>query len=354
MKRILSLFLTLAMSMAVLTACGTGGASVSTAANAGSGGAASGDSGYDTLHITAAHGAAESTTVHKAWLKFKELVEAGSGGAVTVDIYPNQQMGGDSECIASCQQGNLTMDSPSTSPLAAFDPTMNTFETPFLFSDRDTVYSVLDSDAGQEVLDSLEASGLKGLGYFENGFRELTCNKEINSLADLKGLKIRVMENDVQMAMWKAMGANPTPMAFGDIYTALQQKTVDAQENPLELINNTKFYEVQDHVYMTNHIYTAYVVFMNLDTWNSLNSKTQDLIQDCVKQATDYQRGICKQAEQDCMDAINASGSSKVYEVSDDLHNEMVQACSSVYDMVKKLAGNDITEKIYAAAGFNG
>ena len=355
MKKFLSLILVLGLSATLLAGCGgsktDAPASDGDSSNASTDAAA--DAGYNKLNIIAAHGAAETTSENASFLKFKELIEEKSGGNVTVDLYPNQQLGGDREYTEAATQGNVTMGGPSTANIAPFVPALNAFETPFLFSDRETVYKALDSDAGKALLDSLESAGLKGLGYFENGSRHLTCNKDINSLADLKGLKIRVMENEVHLAIWTALGANPGPLAFGELYTALQQKAFDAQENPAELIYNTKFYEVQDHVYKTSHIYTPYIVYMNLDTWNSLNEQTQALVQECMDEAVQYCRQICEENEQKCFDAINESGKSTVYEISPELRTEMINACSGVYDLVKEKAGGTYAEDLWAAAGFD-
>ena len=353
MKKFLSLILVLGLSASLMAGCG--GGQEETPADEGSGDGAADASGYTTLNIIAAHGAAETTSENLSFLKFEELIEERSGGAVTVDLYPNQQLGGDREYTEAATQGNVTMGGPSTANIAPFVPALNAFETPFLFSDRETVYAALDSDAGQALLDSLESAGLKGLGYFENGFRHLTCNKDINPLADLNGLKIRVMENEIHLAIWTALGANPGPLAFGELYTALQQKSFDAQENPAELIYNTKFYEVQDHVYLTSHIYTPYIIYMNLDAWNSLNAQTQELVQECMDEAVAYCREICEENEQACFDAINDSGVSKTYEVSDELHQEMVDACTNagIYDMVIEKAGGTYAQDLWAAAGFS-
>lgn len=372
--KILSLALALTMSAALLAGCGggssSGGASAPAASSGGSSApaasssapaastdsapveAASGD--FNEVTIIAAHGAAETTSENLSFLKFEELVEGKSGGKVQVELYPNQQMGGDREYTEAGTQGNIQMGGPSTANIAPFDPALNAFETPFLFSDRETVYKALDSAAGKALLDSLEVCGLKGLGYYENGFRHLTCNKDINSLADLSGLKIRVMENEVHLAIWNSLGANPGPLAFGELYTALQQKSFDAQENPAELIYNTKFYEVQDHVYKTGHIYTPYIIWINLDFWNSLNADTQALIQECMDESVQYCREICEANEAACFDNISSSGKSTVYEVSDELHQAMVEACAKggVYDMVKEKAGGTYAEDLWAAANF--
>lgn len=352
MKKFLSLILVLGLSATLLAGCG--GSNGSSSNTGDSGDAESNESGYDTLNIIAAHGATEAVAEHAAFVKFKELVEERSGGSVTVDIYPNQQLGGDREYTESCVQGNVTMGGPSTAAIAALCPSLNAFETPFLFSDYETARATMKSDAGKALLASMESAGLKGLGYFENGFRNLTCNKEINTLADMKGLKIRVMENEIHLAIWTALGTNPSPLAFGELYTALQQGAFDAEENPLEQIYNTKFQEVQDHVYLTQHIYTPYVVYMNLDIWNGLNEQTQQLIQECMDEAVEYNYTLCDENNQKCIDGINNSGMSQVYEVSDELHQEMVQACTDagVYDKIIEAAGGTYAQDLWAAAGF--
>lgn len=309
---------------------------------------------YDSLTISAASGFTEYVSSHQAWLKFEEIVEERSGGAIQVELYPNQQLGGDREFTEACAQGNVTMGSPSSSPVAAFCPAMNVLDSPFIYPSREKAYEALDSEAGQAILNSLESANLKGLGFFENGFRNLTCNREITTLADMAGLKIRVMENDTHMAIWRALGANPSPLAFGELYTALQQGAFDAEENPMEQIYNTKFQEVQDHIYLTNHVYTPYIVFMNLDIWNGLNEATQELIQTAVDEAVAFQRELCVINEQECIDKINATNYSHVYEVSDELRAEMIAACAPVYDMVRELAGEELTNNFYAACGFEG
>ena len=352
MKKRLALVLAALATMAMLAGCG-GDTSTDNGGDASTGGADG--EGYTSLQIIAAHGAAENTSENESFLKFKELIEERSGGAVTLDLYPNQQLGGDREYTEAATQGNVTMGGPSTANIAPFVPALNAFETPFMFSDRETVYAALDSDAGQALLDSLESAGLKGLGYYENGFRHLTTNKDINSVADLSGLKIRVMENEIHLAIWQALGANPSPLAFGELYSALQQGAFDAQENPAELIYNTRFYEVNDHVYLTSHIYTPYIIYMNLAAWNSLNAETQALVQECMDESVAYCREICEANEQACLDAINESGMSQTYEVSEELHNEMVQACKDggVYDLVIEKSGGTYAQDLWAAAGFD-
>ena len=354
MKKFVSLLLVLGLSATLLAGCGgkkeEAPAETPNAPEA----SAPADEGYTKLNIIAAHGSTETVAQHTSYVFLKEQLEERSGGAITMDIYPNQQLGGDREYTEACVQGNVTMGAPSTSAITAFVPALNAFDTPFLFSDYETARATLQSEAGQALLDSLESVGLKGLGYFENGFRNLTCNKEIKSMADLKGLKIRVMESELHIGIWTALGANPAPLAFGELYTALQQKSFDAQENPLEQIFNNKLHEVQDHVYLTQHIYTPYIVYMNLDVWNGLNEKTQALIMECVEEAEKNNYAACDANNQKCIDGINDSGKSHVYEVEQALLDEMVAACADggIYDMVKENAGGTYAEDLWAAAGF--
>ena len=309
---------------------------------------------YTETTITWAHGAAETTSMHLAVLEFERLLEERSGGAVQVDVFPNQQLGGDREYTEAGTQGNVDMGSPTSSNIAGFIPSLNVLDAPFVVTDRDKMYEVLDGEFGKAVLDSMQTANLQGIGFLENGFRCLTTNKEIKALSDMSGVKIRVMENDLHMTIWKSVGANPSPLAFGELYTALQQKTFDAQENPLELIYNTKFYEVQPYVYLTNHIYSAYLCWMNLDKWNSLNADTQALVLECMRGAEAYQRDMCRQAEQDCRDAIDASGVSHVYEVDPALLAEIQSAVAPAYEMVREAVGDELVDAYFAAAGFKG
>ncbi len=371
MKKTLALILTFCMILA-LTACGGSSSGGSSSDGSSSGGSAGGDTGsssgadtgsgnagsgdeYTPIEIILAHGCTETTAEHASFQLFEELVEERSGGAVSVNIYPNQQLGGDREYTEAAVQGNVTMGGPSTSNMASFVPALNAFDAPFIFSDYETVYKALDSDAGKALLDSLEVAGLKGLGYFENGFRNLTINGEVNHLSDLKGLKIRTMENEVHLAIWQALGANPGPLAFGELYTALQQGSFDAQENPLEQIYNNKFWEVNDHVYLTQHVYTPYIIYMNLDAWNGLNEATQNLIQECIDEAVEHNRALCAENNKLCTEGINSSGKSQVYEVSDELLQEMIDACNAagIYDTVIEKSGGTYAQDFFAAAGFS-
>ncbi len=302
------------------------------------------EAGSDVIKITIGHGVPETTAEQAGFLKFKELIEAESNGRFAVEIFPNQQLGGDRELTESVQLGNLTITGPSSAPLASFDNAFFVLDLPFLFADREEVYRVLDGEAGKKLLGTLDQYNLKGLGFMENGFRNVTnSRKEIKSPDDLKGLKIRTMENELHLAAWKQLGANPTPMAFGEVFTALQQKTVDGQENPFELIASNKFYEVQDYISATRHIYSPYVVVINKQFYEGLSESDQALINSTMKRAIDFQREEAKKAEGKSLEIILASGT-KVTELSKAEIDLFREKLIPVRSKVKEKAGAEIVD----------
>jgi tripartite ATP-independent transporter DctP family solute receptor len=288
------------------------------------------------------HGAPESTAVHSGWLKFKELVDARSNGEIIVEIYGNQQIGGDRELTEATQLGNITGCSVSTANAAPFNADFFVFDTPFLFRDRAHVYSTLDGEPGKVMLKSCEKVNIKGFGWMENGFRNLTNSRRpIHLPKDLEGIKLRVMENPIQLAAWKALGANPTPMAFGEVFTALQQKTVDGQENPMELIFNNKFYEVNRYVTITNHIYSPYVCLLNLDFWNELKPEQQQLLQTALDETVGYHRSLVTKSAEDAEAAIRKHGNEFVDLTPEELAQFKSQV-ASVLPMIKERVSPEV------------
>ncbi|HUH40301.1 MAG TPA: TRAP transporter substrate-binding protein [Castellaniella sp.] len=296
--------------------------------------------------LKAAHSSATTSTGHKA-LEFmaKELAQR-TDGRVTMEIFPSSQLGSEREAVESIQLGNLDMAFVSSAVLGAFNPEFFALDIPFLFKDREGVYRVLDGQIGLGLLDSLNAVGIKGLGYWENGFRQLTNNvRPIRSPKDLEGMKMRTMENEVHIAAWKAVGANPAPLAFGELFTALQQGTFDAQEGPINLFYDMKFYEVQKFISRTNHVYSPWPVLINPDVYNSLSEGDRKVLDTVVKEATTYQRQLAQEADEKAAAAM--TGVQII-----DLTPEELLAFSSrmgpIVDMVKKKIGPKVVEAIQA------
>lgn len=332
MKKLLSISLIVILVVTMLAGCGASNESNEPEVN------------QETVEIKVGHGNPESNAIHEGWLKFKEIVEEKSGGNIEVKIYPNGQLGGDRELIEALQMGNVTMSSPSSAPLASFDKSFFVLDIPFLFKDREQVYSTLDGKAGKELLGSLESYNIKGLAFMENGFRNLTNSKiGVRTPEDLDGLKIRTMENEIHLAAWTLLGANPTPMAFGELFTALQQKTVDGQENPFELIYSVKFHEVQDYISKTQHIYSPYVIIINKDFYEGLSDANKKIIDEAVVEATNYQREIAKQKDLESEEAIKAAGV-EVLDLTNEEKGMFKDKLVPLFDQVKEKAGAEIVD----------
>ena len=275
-------------------------------------------------------GGVTSMNAKDAVVKFIELVEEYSGGTITCVDFPDNQLGNDEQRWEMTQTGECDISIGSTSSVASSYNDFYIFDTPYLFLSRDEAFDVgFASEAGQAIIAGVEEMGLKGLALWENGFRNVTTNnKEVNSLADLKGLKLRTMDNAIHLAAWKAMGANPTPMAFSEVFTALQQGTVDGQENPYGIIVGNKFEEVEKFAVETRHSFTPYYVVMNLDKWNSMTPEQQDAVTKAMAEATQFEKEQSAKYEQEDVGVIEAAGC-KVIKLSDEALAEFKAAADS-------------------------
>ncbi|WP_333871331.1 TRAP transporter substrate-binding protein [Desulforamulus putei] len=321
---------------------------------AGCGGSSGGEEkksagGDGTYTIKIGSPVVETHPAHNGFLKFIELVEKNSNGKIKAELHANGVLGGDRELTEAVQMGTVTMTLSSTSPVANFEKSFYLFDLPFLFPDRETAYKVLDGPIGQKLLDNLASQGIKGLGYWENGFRHITNSKRsINKLEDIKGLKLRTMENQLHMAAWKQLGANPTPMAFGEVFTALQQGTVDGQENPLALIDSNKFYEANKYLTLSGHIYTPFVIMMNKKFFDELPQDLQKVVLDAVKEAGQYQRDLMKQQEEKSLKVIKDAGC-VVNELPAEEKAKMVEALKPVYDKgAEMMGGRQLIDELMA------
>lgn len=275
-------------------------------------GSESGSSGGDgdTTTLKLAHSGSETHQYHIAAKKFKNLVNEKTNGKVTIEIHPNATLGSESEVIEQVMGGSVDMTTVAAdSALTNTIPEMNVFGIPYLFEDRDHVYGVLDGEIGDELLGLAADKNMKGLGYWEVGFRHLTNNKrEIMKPEDVKGLKIRVQPAPVWKTHMKALGASPTPVAFNELYSALDQGVVDGQENPLPTIDSMKFYEVQKNVALTAHTYSPAVVLINDGVWEGISEENQKAVQSAVAETTEYQRQFLADKEQKIKDKLKENG----------------------------------------------
>ncbi|MGE4485516.1 MAG: TRAP transporter substrate-binding protein [Oscillospiraceae bacterium] len=282
-----------------------------------------------TFEIRLGHCVADEHPYNQGALKFAQLVSEGTGGAVIVDVFGNSQLGAERDMVEGLQLGTVDMCLISTAPLSGFTSEFHAFDLPYLLTTPEQARGVCDSEIGQKMLDTLSAQGIKGLVYYENGFRNLTNSKHpIVEPGDLEGLKVRTMENEIMMYTFSVMDADPTPIAFNELYTALQQKTIDAQENPYALIYSTKLYEAQTYLSISEHFYAPAPLLMAQTLWDSLPAEYQDVIMQAAAESRDYERDLLDQWNSELIGKLEELG----MEVNEIDRDAFVEATKPVYD----------------------
>lgn len=331
MKKLITL---LVITLITLSACGRPSTNTSTSS--------SGEE-QDQYTINLAYLVSEEQSTHLAAKTFKETLEEESDGRLKVELFPNGQLyPSDREAIEAVQLGNIEMTIPAVAPLASFNKKFMVFDLPFLFNDHEAAYRALDGDLGDKLLAELESNDMKGLVFAENGFRHMSNNKgPIEGIANLKGLKYRTLENPVHTDTFKAFGANASPFAFGELYTALQQNTYEAMESPISLYYTNKFYEVQDYLTLTSHVYAATILLMNNDFYNSLPDDLQELVQTASEEYRTEQREIAQKQDVEFLKKLQEEGM-KVNELTEEQRNEFKDATQSVYDKYVTEIGEDL------------
>lgn len=261
------------------------------------------------VRLKLGHVAQPSHPFHTGALKLAELAKQYSNGELIIDVFPASQIGNERDLIEGARLGTIDMLLTSTAPVMGFEKRFGVLDMPFIFRDVQHAHKVLDGEVGKQLFAALEPKGLKGLAWFENGFRDITNSKhEIKTVEDLKGLKIRTMENPVHIAYFKKLGAVPQPMAFGELYPALEKKVVDGQENPIGAIVSGRFYEVQKYTSLTGHVYSGVPVLMSLKRFNSLSKAQQDALQRAAKEAAEFERSQLANQDKEGLELLRKSG----------------------------------------------
>ena len=291
------------------------------------------------------HGANEQYHMHRALLHFEEQVEAGSNGEIDVQIFPSSQMGPDREMIEGVQAGVLEMAVSPSSFFAGWDPAFAVIELPYMYASKDIALDVLNGGAGDQMLGRLSDQGLVGLGWLENGLRHVTNNvRPIESPEDLQGVKLRTMKVPAHVATFKALGANPTPMNFGEVYSALQQGVIDGQENPVALIDSQRFYEVQKHVSLTGHVFTVYIPVISEAFFSGLSAEHQQLLRDAMASAESYQQDLVNSEETGQLQKIREAGVNVV-----DLTSKQRQVFSNQTESVRAAYRDEVGSDVFDA-----
>jgi tripartite ATP-independent transporter DctP family solute receptor len=270
------------------------------------------DSGVKVLKV--AHGLPEQHPVHQALEEMARIVESKSGGRMKLSLFPNEQLGSQIQCLEQAQIGTLAIAKVSTGPVGTFVPVYQVFSLPYLFRDEDHFWRVLDGEIGKDLLRRIEKrgdgspSGLHGLAYFDSGSRSFYTQREVRTPADLKGLKLRTMSDPVAMDMVSALGASPTPIAFGELYSALKSGTVDgAENNPPSMLTN-RHHEVCKHYLLNRHSSIPDVLVMSRSVWETLGPEEQRWISEAATEAGAFQRKAWKAETEKAIEELRQAG----------------------------------------------
>ena len=338
MKKVIALGLIARMAMS-LAACGSSGTTTTTAAQSettatsSSSGSSSDAAGDPEVNITFAHADAPDGSVNGEGAKmFKQLVEEKSGGSIIVDIYPSAQLGSVSEVIASVQNNSVDMTNISTSFLSNFCPEVGVFDMPFLFEDYAHVWEAEDGELGDTLGEKLKAVNINPEFWNGFGFRNVTTSKNrvLNSIDDFKGLRIRIQPSDIQKEIFSALGADPAPIDWGELYTALQQGTVDAEENPFIQIYSSNIFEVNPVIYKTEHEWGGAVCITSNGLREKLTYNQKAVFDECIEEIKPQWRKLVQDMNDDAVKGLEEKGC----EYKDDVFDkaELQEKVQSVYD----------------------
>jgi tripartite ATP-independent transporter DctP family solute receptor len=264
--------------------------------------------------------------------KFADLVAQKSGGKMTMSIYPSAVLGSDQQNMSAVQGGTLDFASMSPAILAGINKEMMLLEFPFLFNTSREAYAISDGPVGTHLMDSLAAHGIVGLGIWDLGFRNVTNSKRpITKVEDIQGLRLRVISSPIYLDLFNTLGANPVPMTFGEVYTALETKTIDGQENPVGVIESAKFAEVQKYMSLTRHVYTGMLLLMSKKTWDSMSATERGIIRSAANEAKDEQRKLSQAKEEQAIGDLR-----KTMQVNDLAPAEIARLRQKVQPVIDK------------------
>lgn len=277
---------------------------------------------------------------------FAKLVKERTNGEVDIQVFPSSQLGNQRDLVEGLVFGTVDMTLTGTAVMGNFVPEVAVFDLPFIFRDIPHAYKALDT-VGMELCKLGEPKGMITLAIWENGVRHMTNNRNaIRKPEDMKGLKVRVMEQPVYIEMMKVLGASPTPMAMSELYTALQKGVVDGQENPLAHIASKRFDEVQKYISLTGHTYAPEVVLISTIAWKKLTPEQQDIVLKAAEETRDWQRQLCRDSESEFMKAILERGHAQV---NDDVDIEaFMKATAPVYKLYTDTFGDATIKAIQA------
>ena len=301
----------------------------------------------DKIVVRVAHTLAPDSHYNKGLEHLGQLLSEASKGQIELQMFHSSQLGSERDAIEGVSMGTLEMTLISSAPLANFTNAFLVFDLPFIIQDRQKAYAYMDGPEGKKILDSVLSKGMVALGIWENGFRMLTNSKKPVAVPeDLNGLKIRLMENPIHVGTFKTLGAYPVPMPFGELFTALQQGTVDGQENPLIIISTSKFAEVQKYLSLTGHFYAPAILLVNKNFWeNTLSEEQRKIFTEAELKARTWERNFSMENEKKLVDSLKAQG----MEVTMPDKAKFFEAVQPVYKEFEEKVGKEAIQKLIDA-----
>lgn len=283
---------------------------------------------------------------HQAAEFFKEQVERESDGQIEIELFPNGELyGSDRELIEALQIGNVDISLVGTPSLGNFEESLYVLDLPFIFPNKEVPREALAGELGEELANKLEAINLKTLAWGYDGFRHLLNDKQpIESVEDLKGMKIRVQESELQQDIFVELGANASPLSFGELYQALQQKTFDGMEAPLSTIDSDKFYEVQSYMSLTGHQYSGLALLMSHQIFEELPSDLQDIIVQAGKATEDVYYELVDESEESLLQEYIENETFEITELTDEQLQGFIELSEPVYEKYADVIGQDIID----------
>ncbi|GAB1623246.1 TRAP transporter substrate-binding protein [Agarivorans albus] len=301
------------------------------------------------IELKFSHVVAENTPKGQMALKFKELVDQRLPGKVEVKVYPNSQLYGDGKELEALLLGDVELISPSLSKFKKYTKKLQVFDLPFLFQDMAAVERFQASSAGQELLSSLESKGLVGLGYLHNGMKQLSANEPLYTPADAKGKKFRIMSSDVLAAQFEAVDAVPLKKPFSEVFTLLQTRAIDGQENTWSNIYSKKFFEVQASITESNHGVLDYLIVTSAEFWHELPDDIRSELKAALDEAVAHGNQIAAQKAEKDKANIMASNRSEIISLSPEQRQQWVEAMKSVWQQFESEIGKNIIDAAVAA-----
>ncbi|MEW6132182.1 MAG: TRAP transporter substrate-binding protein [Pseudomonadota bacterium] len=305
----------------------------------------------EPLVIKFSHVLPPATPKGMAANKFKELAERYTDGAIRVEVYPNGQLYQDRDEITALKLGAVQMLAPSLSQLGPLGlREFEVFDLPYLFPNKATLYRVMDGDIGRRLLDRLESKGIKGLAYWDNGFKQMSANRPLRNVEDFKGLTMRIQSSKVLDAQMRTLGATPKVVVFSAVRAQLAEGAVDGTENTLSNFYSQNLHQVQKHLTLSDHGYLGYAVIVNKLFWEGLDPSIRSALERALKEATAFERRIAQEENDAALARIKAAGTTVIHVLPDAGRRVWQKALLPVHEQLSDVLGRDTIQAIYKIA----